>query len=108
MRKIIKFPLHNFFQQVFEEVKRKQNDIQRKKIEFLYKEAYRFFLDTYLMKIAKDRAIDFPAFMYEAGIVICKEAETNAKQTILNVIRDNRVNECYTRRVNELKKFATV
>lgn len=108
MVKIINFPLQNFFHKVFEEAKRKQDDIKRKKTEFLYREAYRYFLDLYLMKIVKEKVVDFPAFMYEAGLVICKEAQTNAEQVMLDVIKQNRIDSCYSKRIKEIKKFAAI
>ena len=105
MSKVIKMPLHKFFHNVFLEVKKRQDDIKRKKIEFLYKEAYRYFLDVYLMKIEKHQIVDLPPFMYETGRVICKEARMNAEQVLLDVIKANRINHCYTKRLNEVRKF---
>lgn len=102
---VLNFPLYNFFHQVFEEIKRKQDDIKRKKTEFLYREAYRFFLDEYLMRIARERIVDLPDFMYETGRVICKEAQYKAEKAMLDVIKQNRINQCYTKRVNEIKKL---
>ena len=75
---ILNFPLRTFFHNVFEEVKKKQNDIQLRKINFLYKEAYKYFLEMYLIKSENENRIDFPAFAYESGMVIC--------QKILNLV----------------------
>lgn len=105
MGKVVKMPLHRFFHQVFEEIKKKQDDIKRRKTEFLYQEAYRYFLDLYLMKIAKHQIIDLPPFMYETGRVICEEAKRNAERAMLDVIKADRIEHCYTKRIKELKKL---
>ena len=105
MGKVVKMPLHRFFHQVFEEIKKKQDDIKRRKTEFLYQEAYRYFLDQYLMRITKEQIVDLPPFMYETGRVICEEAQTKAEQAMLEVIQDNRINHCYTKRLREIKKL---
>jgi len=104
MAKIIKFPLQRFFHSVYEAAKKRQDDIQRKKTEFLFQEAYRFFLDIYLTNVV-NRGVDFPDFMYEAGQVICNEAMHKAEEAMLYVIKNNRINECYSRRIKELKKM---
>lgn len=105
MNKVIKMPLHRFFHQVFENIKKNQDDIKRKKIEFLYKQAYRFFLDSYLMKIVERGTVDFPPYMYETGKIICQEAQAKAEQAVLEVIRANKVNYCYTKRIREIKNL---
>ncbi len=108
MAKVLFFPLYNFFHQVFEEVKKKQDDIKRKKIEFLYQEAYRYFLDVYLMKIAEYQIVDLPPFLYETGRAICLEAKANAQRAVLDIVKADKVNECYSKRIKEIRKFAAV
>jgi len=108
LSKIRFFPLNSFCHQVFEEIKKKQDDIKRKKIEFLYQEAYKYFLDLYLMKTAEHHIIDLPSFLYETGRAICLEAKTNAERAVLDVIKADRVNQCYSKRIKEIKKFAAV
>lgn len=66
---VMNFPLQKFIHNVFEEVKKKQDEILRKKTNFLYREAYRYFLDLYLIKVASEKRVDIPAFFYEQGIV---------------------------------------
>lgn len=101
---IMKFPLQRFIHNLYEETKRKQDDILRKKTNFLYREAYRYFLDLYLINVANERRVDLPAFLYEQGVVICSEAKHNAEKVMLEVIKDGRVNHCYTKRIKELRK----
>lgn len=101
---VMNFPLQKFIHNVFEEVKKKQDEILRKKTIFLYREAYRYFLDLYLIKVANEKRVDIPAFFYEQGIVTCEEAKYNAERVMLDVIKDGRVNQCYTKRIKELRK----
>ena len=101
--KILQFPLVGFLARVFDEVKKKKDDIQRKKIEYLYAEAYKYYLDLYLAKTIND--VDFPQFMYETGTIICKEAKEQALKAMLEVIKDGRVNACYTKRVQQIKRI---
>lgn len=101
---ILNFPLQRFIHNVYEEVKKKQDEILRKKINFLFREAYRYYLDLYLIRIANERRIDLPAFMYEQGMVTCEEARYNAEKVMLDVIKDGRVNHCYSKRIKELRK----
>lgn len=101
---IMKFPLQRFIHNLYEETKRKQDEILRKKTNFLYREAYRYFLDLYLIKVANERRVDLPAFMYERGYVVCKEAMYKAEEVMLKVIKDGRVSQCYTKRIKELRK----
>ena len=92
---IVQFPLIGFLTSVFNEVKKKKDDIQRKKIEYLYEQTYRYYLDLYLAKTVND--LDFPQFMYETGMIICNEAKTQALKVMLEVIKDGRINECYSK-----------
>lgn len=108
MSKVLKMPLKNYFHNLFEDYKRKQDELLKKKTEFLYQEAYRYFLDLYLMRVAKEEIIDLPAFMYETGRVICNEAKANAERAMCAVIEANRINYCYSKRIKEIKKFAAV
>lgn len=105
MGKVLNFPLRNYFHNFFIELKKKQNDITRKKIEFLYQEAYKYFLDVYLDKITKENKVDLPPFFYETGKAICAEAQSNAEQVMLDVIADNRVNQCYSKRLKQIKEL---
>ena len=102
--KILKFPLISFLTNVFAEAKKRQDDIQRRKIEYLYQETYRYYLDLYLVKTVND--VDFPQFMYETGLIICKEAKEAALKVMLQVIEEGRVNKCYTKRLESIKKLS--
>ncbi len=102
--KVLNFPLQKFIHNVFDEVKRKQDEITRKKTTFLYREAYKYFLDLYLTKKSIEQKVDFPAFAYLAGAATCDEAKILAEQAVLNIIKNNRINQCYTKRIKELRK----
>lgn len=93
----IKFPL---FRRVFQIIQEKQNEIYNRKLKFLFKEAYYFFLDE-----SDDIVIgqvDIPYFIYEQQRR--KRAYDNAVQALLDVVRDERVDACYRKRVKQYKE----
>ncbi len=104
MAVVLQFPVKKFIVNVYEEVRKKQNDIYRKKIDFLLKEAYRNFLEGYLTRVSKNGTVDFPAFMYLSGKVICQEALNQAQEVVLSRIKAKKINADYTRRIKELRK----
>lgn len=104
-KNIFKFPLQRFFHQVFVEIKKRQNDIQKKKIDLIYDEFYKYYLDLYLIKCAKNKVIDFPAFMYLTGQINCQEAQDCTEQLIVEIVRTNQLNWCYSK-LNEKIKAA--
>lgn len=108
MGKVLKFPLMNYIHHILEEKKAEADDIMRRKIEFLTAEAYCHFLDLYLTRTLAAKIVDLPPFYYTTGAAICQEAMYNAETVMLDVIRDKRVNQCYTKRINELKKMGLI
>lgn len=103
MGKVLNFPLQKFFHNMFEDLRKKQNDMTKKKIDFLYNEAYKYFLDVYLDRIAKQQILDLPPFFYTTGKVICEEAKSQAEQVMLDVIADGRINHCYSKRMKQVR-----
>lgn len=108
MAKILKFPLINYFHHLLEEKKARMDDIKRRKTEFLFAEAYTYFLDLYLTRTMASKAVDLPPFYYTTGAAICSEAYHNAEVVMIDVINDNRINQCYTKRIKELKKLGLI
>lgn len=88
-----------FISNLYENYKREQNDLMKHKINFLYRQAYRYFYD--IQETVKIQGVDLPSFIYE--IKRQKFAEEHAKKAMLEVIADKRVNECYSKRINQLK-----
>jgi len=101
---ILQFPLQGFVHNLFEAAKNKQDEIIKGKTNFLYREVYKYFLDSYLMRTAKENVLDFPPFMYETGLVLCEEARYKTERVMLRIIKDGRINQCYTKRIKELRK----
>lgn len=106
--KVLEFPLLNYVHHLFEEQKAKMDDIKRRKAEFLFNEAYTHFLDLYLTRTLASKTVDLPPFYYTTGAALCQEAFYRAESVMLDVIRDNRINQCYTKRINELKKIGLI
>ena len=105
MGKVLNFPLKQYFHNIFQGIRQKQNELLQKKIDYLFDEAYKFFLDEYLDRVAKEQIADLPPFFYTTGKVICSEARSNAEQVMIDVIRDGRVNQCYTKRLRQIKEL---
>ncbi len=106
--KVLQFPLMNYIHHLFEEKKAEMDDIKRRKTEFLFAEAYCYYLDLYLTSTIAAKTVDLPPFFYTTGAAICQEARYNAESVMLEVIRDNRINQCYTKRVTELRKMGLI
>lgn len=88
---------------LFESYKQNQDDFMRKKIDFLYKNTYKFYLDLYLTGVEQKSLVDIPAYLYRKGHTKSMIASQYAMQAMISVIRDGRVNECYTNLVEYLK-----
>lgn len=101
MNNIFTMPIAVFFNNILENYKRKQDDLMKKKIEFLYHQAYQYFYDIQETKKLAD--IDLPYFVYDEKRK--KIAKEKATETMLEVIRENRVNQCYQKRVKELRRI---
>lgn len=91
--------LPNLFTNLLKQYKAKQNELKQKKIDFLIKEAYRYFYD--LLEIPKLADVDLPEFLYE--IQRRQLAYDYAYKALVDVIADGRLNECYTKRMKEIK-----
>ena len=91
--------LPNLFSNLLKQYKAKQDELKQKKIDFLTKEAYRFFYD--LLEVPQVADVDLPEFIYEEQRR--KIAYQKASQALIDVIADGRVNECYQKRMKELK-----
>ena len=82
----------------FEKQKSKKRVLLIKKVRTLYKAAYDYYLTLYLVEVEREKKIDFPAFMYLSGNIICQSAASKALDAILiNVISQgtSRINKCY-------------
>lgn len=97
VKKIAMLP--NLFSNLLKQYRAKQDELKQKKIDFLTKEAYRFFYD--LLEVPQVADVDLPEFIYEEQRR--KIAYQKASQALIDVIADGRVNECYQKRMKELK-----
>lgn len=120
MSKVIQFPrmsrvekvsiIPRVFTNLFEAYKQKQHDIRRKKIQFLEQQAFQYFYDVQEVSIpkAKQNEVDLPYFVQEIQAEKRRReiAQDNASRVMLQVIKENRINECYSKRVKQLKEIA--
>lgn len=120
MSKVIQFPRMNrvekvsiiprVFTNLFEAYKQKQHDIRKKKIQFLEQQAFQYFYDVQEVSVpkVKKNELDLPYFVQEIQAEKRRReiAQDNASRVMLQVIRDNRINECYSKRVKQLREIA--
>lgn len=120
MSKVIQFPrmsrvekvsiIPRVFTNLFEAYKQKQHDIRRKKIQFLERQAFQYFYDVQEVSVPKVKQdeVDLPYFVQEIQAEKRRRdiAQDNASRVMLQVIKENRINECYSKRVKQLKEIA--
>lgn len=76
-------PMPNLFMNLLNQYKKKQDDIRRKKINFLFKEGYNYFYD--LLETPEIQDVDLPYFIYEDRRK--KLAYEYASKALLDVIK---------------------
>ena len=86
------FLIPNIFKKLFETYIRKQTELRKKKIEFIYTQAYNFFYD--LQEPVQVKELDIPEFYYIERNK--KQAKSLAYRYLIDVIRNNNVDARYT------------
>ncbi len=99
--------LPHIFTKLLEMYKKYQNDVKNRKIEFLHKQAFQYFYEQLDLPEVKEDGVDIPAFLQKHNAMRKNLllADSKASQVILQIITDDRVDECYSRRVKELKQM---
>ena len=91
----------SFFNKLFEERRRKKDELTRKKILFLEHQAFNEFFPQFerihIKRIAD--SVDIPAWKYAA-----RDAKAKAQEVVLGVAVRGRIDQCYRARVRELKR----
>ena len=77
---------------------KKQDELRQRKLTFLYQQAYAWYIDMIDLNGPNPKAIELP-FTKE------KLARYNAILALAKVVNENRVDECYTKRRNQLKSL---
>ena len=97
--------LPSVFTKMLELYKERQDEIKRRKIIFLTQQAYQYYYDMQEGYERKPYGIDLPEFILRKQAEKNRRqfAEYNAAQVMLQVIADGRVDECYRKRIKELK-----
>ena len=90
--------LPNLFSNLLKQYKEKQDEIKKKKINFLMQEAYRYFYD--LLEFPKLSDVDLPEFIYEEQRK--RIAYQKASKALIDVIAEGRLEKCYSARVKQL------
>ena len=89
----------NLFTNLLNQYKKRQDELKQKKIDFLKNEAFKYFYD--LLETPQIADVDLPEFIYEEQRR--RIAYENASKAMLDVIANNRLNECYKKRIQEIK-----
>lgn len=99
--------LPHIFSKLLKQYQKYQSDIKNKKIEFLKQQAFQYFYERQPVKNIVPQGLDLPAFVLrqQEEEKRCSIAEFYASQVMITVIAEDRVDECYTRRVKELKNL---
>lgn len=98
---ILQMPCFVYINKLWEDYKRQQDDLTKKKMHFLEQQAFNNFYEQFLI-LHKNRIghnIDLPAYFYAK-----KDAEAKAREVVLQVAANGRINQCYKARIDELKK----
>lgn len=91
-----------FLSNLYENYKSEQNEIKQMKLRFLYDQAYNNFYEQFLLQhsLRCKFEIDLPPFLYAE-----RDARAKAIEVVLQVAKNNRVNQCYSARIKELRKI---
>lgn len=99
MNNIKKLPLVVSISNLYENYKSKQNDLMKFKINFLFEQAYQNFYDQYVQihiaRIGND--IDLHPSIYAQ-----RDAKVKAIDVVLQVVADDRIDSCYSKRIKQL------
>lgn len=95
-KKLKQFPIWRI---VLQKIQDKQNEIYNRKLKFLLNQAYQFFYDA--QEPITLSPVDIPYFLYEKQRK--QVAYDEAVKALLNVVQEKRVDECYRKRIKELK-----
>lgn len=77
----------------------RKDELNKRKIKFLYQEAFNYYYDVLeLAEAAKTNVIELP-------FAIEKNAKNRAMNAVLKIIADGRINECYSKRIKQLKEM---
>ena len=90
---------------LFNKYKKNQDELTQRKIEFLKNEMYDYYLTLIINRKHSSEKIDLYPAIYEAREAMNPEAKSLSEEAIISVIKDGRVEECYSKRVRELKKL---
>lgn len=105
MGELKKLPIIVFLSNAYENYKKQQDELTRHKINFLFNQAYQYLYPQFFKKhIARiGSSVDFHPSIYAK-----KDATAAAIDVVMQVAADGRVNQCYQRRVKELKSMGVL
>jgi len=94
-RKVVQMP--NLFTNLLNACRKKMDEIKHRKINILYRIAYRYYFDLFeskkIFKKQTGNEVDIPDFIYE--ITREKTAKEKASEAVMDIVKANRVGECF-------------
>ena len=95
---------------LIKDYKKRQDELRRKKIDFLVEQTYYYFITLKIADMANSDAVDFHPSLYAAGIVIDSKCQSLALQAVIDnvlVFGARRIDECFSKAVKQFKKSGT-
>ena len=85
----------------------KQDELRRKKVDFLIEQTYFYFIDLKISKMKTSDEVDFHPSLYAAGVVIDSKCQKLALEAVVNNVLkygSRRVDECFSKAIKQFKK----
>ena len=91
-----------FLSNIYENYEREQDELKQRKLCFLYRQAYNNFYEQFLIQhtLRCKFEIDLPPFLYAE-----RDARAKAIEVVLQVAKNNKIDQCYSARIKELRKI---
>lgn len=97
-------------QKLIREYKNKQDELRRKKIDYLVEQTYYYYITIKIANMENSDAVDFHPSLYAAGIVVDSKCQSLALQSVIDnvlIYGARRIDECFSKAVKQFKKTGT-
>ncbi len=97
-------------QNLIRNYREKQDELRRKKVDFLIEQTYFYYIDLKIAKMDELDEVDFHPSLYAAGIVIDSKCQRLALEAVTeNVLKygARRIDACFSKAIKQFKKANT-
>lgn len=87
----------------------KQDELRRKKVDFLIEQTYFYFITLKIAKMTDDE-VDFHPSLYASGFVIDSKCQSLALEAVVNNVLKygaRRIDACFSKAIKQFKKAET-